>query len=102
MKSHPLKTRFSLRALLGLVAVVASLMANVSMANVDLTQSPEVSGTAEGQVRMPKQQERMALNYVNQPPLIPHSIDGYQISKTPTAACSATGLRTTAPPVQCA
>ncbi|MFL1800946.1 nitrate reductase cytochrome c-type subunit [Plesiomonas shigelloides] len=81
MKSHPLKTRFSLRALLGLVAVVASLMANVSLANVDLTQSPEVSGTAEGQVRMPKQQERMALNYVNQPPLIPHSIDGYQISK---------------------
>ncbi|HKM98847.1 MAG TPA: nitrate reductase cytochrome c-type subunit [Buttiauxella sp.] len=47
----------------------------------DLTPSPEVSGTAEGSVRMPKQQERMALNYVNQPPLIPHSVDGYQVSK---------------------
>ena len=30
---------------------------------------------------MPKQQESMALNYVNQPPMIPHSVDGYQISK---------------------
>jgi len=53
---------------------------------VDLTQSPEVSGTKEGSVHMPKQQDRMALNYVNQPPMIPHSVDGYQIS-TNTNRC---------------
>ncbi|TDN55467.1 MULTISPECIES: nitrate reductase cytochrome c-type subunit [Buttiauxella] len=49
--------------------------------SVDLTPSPEVSGTPEGSVKMPKQQGRMALNYVNQPPMIPHSVDGYQVSK---------------------
>jgi cytochrome c-type protein NapB len=53
---------------------------------VDLTQSPEVSGTPEGSIHMPKQQGRMALNYVNQPPMIPHSVDGYQIS-TNTNRC---------------
>lgn len=30
---------------------------------------------------MPKEQAEMALNYVNQPPLIPHSIKGYQVTK---------------------
>ncbi|MDC5278567.1 nitrate reductase cytochrome c-type subunit, partial [Acinetobacter baumannii] len=61
-----------------LIAGVVNAASNVEM---DLSQSPEVSGTAEGKVKMPKQQQRMALNYVNQPPLIPHSVDGYQISK---------------------
>jgi len=54
--------------------------------SVDFTQSPEVSGTQEGSIRMPKQQEKMALNYVNQPPMIPHSVDGYQIT-TNTNRC---------------
>ncbi len=45
---------------------------------VDLSQSPEVSGTQEGAIRMPKEQERMPLNYVNQPPMIPHSVEGYR------------------------
>ncbi len=31
---------------------------------------------------IPKEQERMALNYVNQPPMIPHSVEGYQITNT--------------------
>ncbi|TNV20271.1 nitrate reductase cytochrome c-type subunit [Buttiauxella sp. B2] len=53
---------------------------------VDLTQSPEVSATPEGSIHMPKQQGRMALNYVNQPPMIPHSVDGYQVS-TNTNRC---------------
>lgn len=79
MKSNVLKKRFSLGALLLSLAMcgVASAAADA----VNLAESPEVSGTAEGQVRMPKQQERMALNYVNQPPMIPHSVEGYQITK---------------------
>ena len=63
------------------VLVIAGAATAASNVEMDLTQSPEVSGTAEGKVKMPKQQQRMALNYVNQPPLIPHSVDGYQISK---------------------
>ncbi len=37
---------------------------------VDLSQSPEVSGTQEGRYYA-EEQERMPLNYVNQPPMIP-------------------------------
>lgn len=29
---------------------------------------------------VPKNQEKFALNYVNQPPLIPHGIQGYQVN----------------------
>lgn len=53
---------------------------------VDFSQSPEVSGTQEGAIRMPKEQERMPLNYVNQPPMIPHSVEGYQVT-TNTNRC---------------
>ena len=35
---------------------------------------------------MPKEQERMPLNYVNQPPMVPHSVDGYQVT-TNTNRC---------------
>ena len=77
MKSHVLtKALFQWMAALALVVSGAVWAAN----GVDLNQSPEVSGTPEGSVRMPKQQERMALNYVNQPPMIPHSVDGYQVT----------------------
>ena len=30
---------------------------------------------------MPKEQTRMALNYVNQPPMIPHAVENYQINQ---------------------
>lgn len=68
---------------------------------VDLTQSPEVSGTPEGAIHMPKQQGRMALNYVNQPPMIPHSVDGYQVSKNTNRCLQCHGVehyRTTGAP----
>lgn len=68
---------------------------------VDLTPSPEVSGTPEGSVKMPKQQGRMALNYVNQPPMIPHSVDGYQVSKNTNRCLQCHGVehyRTTGAP----
>ncbi len=31
---------------------------------------------------VPKNQERIALDYVNQPPLIPHATDGYQVNQS--------------------
>lgn len=70
-------------------AVALALLASSAVwavSGVDFSQSPEISGTQEGTIRMPKQQERMALNYVNQPPMIPHSVDGYQVS-TNTNRC---------------
>lgn len=68
---------------------------------VDLSQSPEVSGTKLGTVHMPKQQGRMALNYVNQPPMIPHSVEGYQVSKNTNRCLACHGVqsyRTTGAP----
>ncbi|SQC91807.1 Diheme cytochrome c NapB precursor [Cedecea neteri] len=62
---------------------------------------PEVSGTPEGAVGMPKQQPRMALNYVNQPPMIPHSVDGYQVTTTSNRCLQCHGVesyRTTGAP----
>ncbi|XES83232.1 nitrate reductase cytochrome c-type subunit [Franconibacter pulveris] len=76
MKNHFLKKGLFYWAALLLLLSGAAWAAG----SMDFSQSPEVSGTQEGAVRMPKQQERMALNYVNQPPLIPHSVDGYQIN----------------------
>lgn len=82
MKNHFLK-----KGLFYWVALLLLLSgAAWAAGGMDFSQSPEVSGTREGAVHMPKQQERMALNYVNQPPMIPHSVDGYQIN-TNTHRC---------------
>lgn len=98
MKSHALiKAVMQWMAALSLVVSGALWATN----GVDLAQSPEVSGTPEGSVRMPKQQERMALNYVNQPPMIPHSIEGYQVSKNTNRCLACHGVehyRTTGAP----
>ncbi|MBA7789404.1 nitrate reductase cytochrome c-type subunit [Citrobacter freundii] len=84
MKSHDL-----IKALSQWMAALALLVSGgqVWAANgVDLSQSPEVSGTQEGAIRMPKEQVRMPLNYVNQPPMVPHSVEGYQVT-TNTNRC---------------
>ena len=83
-----MKTTILTKTLFQWVAAFALLVSGALWAanGVDLTQSPEVSGTPEGSIHMPKQQGRMALNYVNQPPMIPHSVDGYQVS-TNTNRC---------------
>ncbi|KFC06873.1 nitrate reductase cytochrome c550-type subunit [Trabulsiella guamensis ATCC 49490] len=83
MKNHVLIKAFSQ----GMAALALVVSGMVWAANgVDFSQSPEVSGTQEGAIHMPKEQERMALNYVNQPPMIPHSVDGYQVT-TNTNRC---------------
>lgn len=83
MKSHDLK-----KALCQWTAMLAPVVSGAVWAanGVDFSQSPEVSGTQEGAIRMPKEQERMPLNYVNQPPMIPHSVEGYQVT-TNTNRC---------------
>lgn len=91
MKSNVLKKRLSLWAMLLSLAIAGAAYAASN--DVDLSQSPEVSGTTEGQVRMPKEQDRMALNYVNQPPMIPHSIDGYQVTKNTNRCLQCHGVQ---------
>lgn len=83
MKSHDLK-----KALCQWTAMLAPVVSGAVWAanGVDFSQSPEVSGTQEGAIRMPKEQDRMPLNYVNQPPMIPHSVEGYQVT-TNTNRC---------------
>ena len=83
MKSHDL-----IKALSQWMAALALLVSGAVWAanGVDLSQSPEVSGTQEGAIRMPKEQVRMPLNYVNQPPMVPHSVEGYQVT-TNTNRC---------------
>lgn len=83
--NSPVGKKGVLRALAAALMLMTSGMA-LAQSAVDLSQSPEVSATPEGTIRMPKQQERMALNYVNQPPMIPHSVEGYQVT-TNTNRC---------------
>lgn len=55
MKSNVLKKHASLWAMLQAVVLSLSVAGAVYAASdVDLSQSPEVSGTAEGQIKMPK------------------------------------------------
>lgn len=77
MKSHVV-----IKALSHWMAVLALTVSSVAWGagDVDFNQSPEVSVTPKETIRMPKEQPLLPLNYVNQPPMIPHSVDGYQIS----------------------
>ncbi|WP_409310777.1 nitrate reductase cytochrome c-type subunit [Pectobacterium sp. B1J-3] len=77
MKSQSLRTGW-----FRWITALAMMSSAIAAAQVDLSQSPEISATQPGNNRMPKQQDRMALNYVNQPPMIPHSVDGYQVTPT--------------------
>lgn len=79
------------------VLVIAGAATAASNVEMDLTQSPEVSGTAEGKVKMPKQQQRMALNYVNQPRLSRIAWMAIKSVKIPTVACNAMVWSTIAP-----
>ncbi|WP_437890113.1 nitrate reductase cytochrome c-type subunit [Phytobacter sp. V91] len=77
MKSHVV-----IKALSHWMAVLILAVSTVSWGagGMDLSQSPEVSVTAKETIRTPKEQSLLPLNYVNQPPMIPHSVDGYQVS----------------------
>ncbi|GKX51216.1 nitrate reductase cytochrome c-type subunit [Budvicia aquatica] len=99
MKSNVLKKQVTLWAML--IALVSGGVAVAAGNGVDFSQSPEVSGTTEGQIIMPKEQSRMALDYVNQPPMIPHSVEGYQVTSKVNTCLKCHGVqsyRTTGAP----
>ncbi|SFD04927.1 nitrate reductase cytochrome c-type subunit [Pragia fontium] len=99
MKSNVLKKQVTLWAML--IALVSGSVAFAANNGVDLSQSPEVSGTPEGSVIMPKEQSRIALDYVNQPPMIPHSVEGYQVTSKVNTCLKCHGVqsyRTTGAP----
>lgn len=66
------------------ILILTALCATYSMANTNsigntLEDSPE---NVTPEFTMPKKESELApLNYVNQPPMIPHAVKGYQITK---------------------
>ncbi|MBF0750879.1 MULTISPECIES: nitrate reductase cytochrome c-type subunit [Pasteurellaceae] len=70
------------KILIGLMTALfaGSLMATeVQPVGKDLTQSPE--NIAPEFHNSPRHSELPALNYVNQPPMVPHSVANYQVTK---------------------
>lgn len=70
------------KILMGLMTALfaGSLMAaEVQPVGKDLSQSPE--NVAPAFHTAPRQSEQAALNYVNQPPMVPHAVANYQITK---------------------
>ncbi|MGX2947680.1 nitrate reductase cytochrome c-type subunit [Frederiksenia canicola] len=60
-----------------------------------------VESTAPEFHNMPKDGSKLALSYVNQPPMIPHSIKGYQVTKNTNQCLNCHGIenyRTTGAP----
>ncbi len=93
MKNLVLSKSLPLAALLLTVSVGAVMSAGAQPANshsknyemalsegINMADSPEVAGTEGAHPAFPKQQPKMVLEYVNQPPMVPHSIDGYQVT----------------------
>lgn len=77
MKNSVLKKHFPLWILFTALVGGAAIAADNG---VDLSQSPEVSGTKGANIAIPRQQQKIVLEYVNQPPMVPHSVDTYQVT----------------------
>lgn len=72
-----------MKTIITFITLAALILGGAVWANesADLSSSPEVNAGHRGAIFQPKQQGRMPLNYVNQPPVIPHSVEGYQVTK---------------------
>ncbi|CAK7016038.1 Periplasmic nitrate reductase, electron transfer subunit [Saezia sanguinis] len=79
--------------LLGLFVLPVMAQQQGDNQDVDLDQSPEYSRTIDPFKDPPRQQDRFPLNYVNQPPLIPHSVDGYQVTANTNRCLTCHGLK---------
>lgn len=79
-----MKTAF--RIWLSLVALFSVVLVSfTSIAEVtSLRGDTEISETKEAPTikNFPRKGDKIALDYVNQPPVIPHSVDGYQFNKS--------------------
>lgn len=75
--------------------LITALFSTLSLANVVSLRGNQEVG-AENKVPtlkpVPKNQTRFALNYVNQPPMIPHAVDGYQMNQSNNACLDCHGV----------
>lgn len=74
-----LKNKLTITCLLALVASGVVFAQVESLRGTDPIEDMNAIPTVK---HVPKNQDRMALNYVNQPPLIPHAVKGYQINQS--------------------
>ncbi|PML81232.1 nitrate reductase cytochrome c-type subunit [Enterovibrio norvegicus] len=65
--------------------LLVALISSVAMAQVTSLRGDQEIGENNDVPKIkavPKNQERMSLNYVNQPPMVPHAVDGYQVNQS--------------------
>ncbi|MDO4698588.1 MAG: nitrate reductase cytochrome c-type subunit [Pasteurellaceae bacterium] len=78
------------------LALLLVALSGVALANTieKVPSSPDkgVEATAPEFHNMPKDNGKLALNYVNQPPMIPHSIRGYQVTKNTNQCLNCHGV----------
>ncbi|WP_301099782.1 nitrate reductase cytochrome c-type subunit [Otariodibacter sp.] len=76
---------------------IALLLVAVSSVVFASTEVPSnlkdsVEAVAPAFHNMPKDNERIGLNYVNQPPMVPHSVRGYQVTKNTNQCLNCHGV----------
>lgn len=78
------------------LALLLVALSGVALANtvekVPSSADKGVEATAPEFHNMPKDNGKLALNYVNQPPMIPHSIRGYQVTKNTNQCLNCHGV----------
>lgn len=73
-----------------LIAVTGVAFANVEKVPSSAEQGVEAIEPAFH--NMPKDEGKLPLSYVNQPPMIPHSIKGYQVTKNTNQCLNCHGV----------
>ncbi|MBV7299413.1 nitrate reductase cytochrome c-type subunit [Enterovibrio paralichthyis] len=77
-----------LALMLGSAAAIAATVTEETIVEVEsLRGGTEIGDTNDAPTikNVPKNQDKFSLNYVNQPPMIPHSVDGYQVNQSNNA-----------------
>lgn len=91
-----MKTMFNFRKIIVssfcLLGLVLATYAQTNVGN-DLTQSPE-SVVPQQQHVFPREQDPIPLQYVGQPPLIPHSTEGYQVNRNANTCMNCHDIKT--------
>ncbi|QLB21013.1 nitrate reductase [Vespertiliibacter pulmonis] len=74
------------------VAISSAVLANNNIEKVPSNAAQGVEAIAPEFHNMPKDNGRIALNYVNQPPMVPHSIKNYQVTKNTNQCLNCHGV----------
>ncbi|MGX2950263.1 nitrate reductase cytochrome c-type subunit [Ursidibacter sp. B-7004-1] len=74
------------------VAMSGFVLANNNVEKVPSSAEKGVEAIAPEFHNMPKDNGKIGLNYVNQPPMIPHSIRGYQVTKNTNQCLNCHGV----------